>query len=519
MGGLTPIELVWICAISGVLGLAIALVTLPLLAQRASLPAPIIDFPTLRFEMDSKGNILHTNLAAREFLTALDVTTRSFSDLKELFGVRFTGLASLAFADALQAPQFLPTAQQNDPCELHIRRTASGLAIEILCLGVIPAVDAADLHSRFTRDPGDRTALDATHLSATPMWSTANDGTVLWSNPAYDALQEDIEPNPLSPDAPLIAFPAELSPGEVNFRTSVSNKTRNKTYWFDVTSMDRRGTRLNYASDIHAVINAETAQRNFVQTLAKTFAQLSIGLAIFDRNRQLVLFNPALIDLITLPADFLANRPNLFSFFDRMRDKHIMPEPKSYSSWRDRMAHMVSAASSGNFCETWNLPNGLTYRVTGRPHPDGAIAFLFEDISAEISLTRRFRAEIEVHLSALDALDDAVSVFSNTARLTYANPAFRRLWGYDTTDPLRDTAALDITQVWSTLCTPSPDFGDIRAFFTGQSERASWRNTLQHVHEGPIEVHVTPLSHGASMVIFRKCKAAPTRISSIVAAE
>jgi len=53
------------------------------------------------------------------------------------------------------------------------------------------------------------------------------------------------------------------------------------------------------------------AQRNFVQTLTKTFAQLSIGLAIFNRERQLVLFNPALIDLTALPADFLTGRPHL----------------------------------------------------------------------------------------------------------------------------------------------------------------------------------------------------------------
>ena len=71
-----------------------------------------------------------------------------------------------------------------------------------------------------------------------------------------------------------------------------------------------------YAVDVNAVVSAEISQRKFVQTLAKTFAQLSIGLAIFDRNRQLALFNPALIDLTALPAEFLSARPNLLSFFD-----------------------------------------------------------------------------------------------------------------------------------------------------------------------------------------------------------
>jgi hypothetical protein len=63
--------------------------------------------------------------------------------------------------------------------------------------------------------------------------------------------------------------------------------------------------------DITEIVRAQQAQKNFVQTLTKTFATLAIGLAIFDRNRQLMLFNPALIDLPALPADFLSARPNL----------------------------------------------------------------------------------------------------------------------------------------------------------------------------------------------------------------
>jgi hypothetical protein len=41
-------------------------------------------------------------------------------------------------------------------------------------------------------------------------------------------------------------------------------------------------------------------------------------------------------------------------------------------------------------------------RVTGRPHPNGAIAFLFEDISQEVSLTRRFRTDLDLDRGILD---------------------------------------------------------------------------------------------------------------------
>ena len=35
------------------------------------------------------------------------------------------------------------------------------------------------------------------------------------------------------------------------------------------------------------VVNAEIGQRNFVQILTNTFAHLSIGLAIFNRDQQI----------------------------------------------------------------------------------------------------------------------------------------------------------------------------------------------------------------------------------------
>ena len=84
---------------------------------------------------------------------------------------------------------------------------------------------------------------------------------------------------------------------------------------------------------------AERQARVFVQTLSKTFAQLSTGLAIFDRSRKLVMFNPALMDLTKLSAAFLSGQPDLNAFLDRLRDSGVLPEPKNYASWREEVAH------------------------------------------------------------------------------------------------------------------------------------------------------------------------------------
>lgn len=65
----------------------------------------------------------------------------------------------------------------------------------------------------------------------------------------------------------------------------------------------------------------------------------------------------------------------------------MLPEPEDYKAWRVEFAVLEKAAASGQYEETQALLNGQTYRVTGRPHPDGTVAFLMEDICAEMSLT------------------------------------------------------------------------------------------------------------------------------------
>ena len=95
------------------------------------------------------------------------------------------------------------------------------------------------------------------------------------------------------------------------------------------------------------------------------------------------------------------------------------------------LTKLEDQAVDGSFCETWSLPSGVTFRVTGRPHPDGAIAFLFEDISAEMSLTRRFNAEIELSHAALDGLDEAILLVNTSGVVAFSNDAYREMWQAD----------------------------------------------------------------------------------------
>ncbi|WP_134682202.1 PAS-domain containing protein [Paracoccus ravus] len=273
-----------------------------------------------------------------------------------------------------------------------------------------------------------RNAMDASPMLA---WRQDGQGNVTWSNAAYLQLaEESIEDNTIWPLPRLLDLPdATTPPGPLGNSRRVQMPGDRLNRWFDCYAHAHGDESIAIALPADAAVRAERSLREFVQTLTKTFADLPIGLAIFDRDRNLQLFNPALIDLTGLSTGFLIARPTLYAFLDRLREARMVPEPRDYRSWRQQISSLEAAAASGRHVEVWSLPGGQTYRVTGRPHPDGAVAFLFEDITSEISLTRKFRAELSLGAEVLNALDDAVAVFAPTGEALTSNRRYAALWG------------------------------------------------------------------------------------------
>ena len=343
------------------------------------------------------------------------------------------------------------------------------------------------------------------------IWKEDDQGTVIWANQVYLNLAERVRPtcddgDRIWPQKPLLAVPetdqrpAGDAPHQARLALPIPGVQAPQ--WFEVTSVRRHGETIRFAVDANSAVQAESARRDFVQTLTKTFAQLSTGLAIFDRQRRLVLFNPALLDLTGLTAAFLSSRPLVQTVLDRLRDMNMLPEPRNYTTWRDHVAALESEAAQGTYCETWSLPSGLTYRVTGRPHPEGAIAFLFEDISDEISLTRRFRAEQETAQALLDSLEEGVAVFSSGGTLTMCNAAYDHAWG-PVSHGLIDTTIAQELGRWQSCTQPSPIWGRVHAFFASHGDRSPWSGVLNLDDGRPMAFSLTPLSGGATLARFR----------------
>lgn len=345
----------------------------------------------------------------------------TWDDIRSWLGGRFDHLPLQISDVSMGKSETYHSVIPGDQALVSIKRSQNGHTVVLEDTAPTNALDRHTMLVEQERAATLRNVLQ--HAPAIVFELTANH-EVRWGNSQFDALSEE--------EKSILEKAAENSePLQEESVCTESADTKSKRH-FDVTSnVVGDNTKIVYASEVTRLVEADSMRSNFIQTLTKTFADLSTGLAVFDKDQKLVLFNPAIPDLTNLSVEFLSARPPMVEFFDHLRDKQIMPEPKNYATWREQITDMIRSAADGTYCESWCLPGGSTYKLTGRPHPNGAIAFLLEDITNEMMLTRQSRSQTETYQAILDAMDGSVAVIGQDGDLLISNAAFVDILGFD----------------------------------------------------------------------------------------
>lgn len=201
---------------------------------------------------------------------------------------------------------------------------------------------------------------------------------------------------------------------------------------------DPSGGVLHVGRDVTAAARAEARLREVVTTVSTAFAELNVGLMVFDSKHRLILFNPHVVDLTGLTTLFLATRPELREILDRMRDLRRVPDEADYLSWRERLVDAVWTSGeqdAAGHTEVWHLPDGGVLRLTARGQKDGLSMFL-EDRTQSIALQRRSLAERQVHVAATETLDEAVMMIGPDGAVRLVNRMFRQMWRTGDFDPV-----------------------------------------------------------------------------------
>ena len=330
---------------------------------------------------------------------------------------------------------------------------------------------------------------NAAELHPYPIWVTSHDRHVTWGNKAFKNSESDF----------VATCKHWLSIGQTDGRIQ-AHSGAGQISWYDITAQLQDHETLWFASPVDGEVRAEASRREFIQTMSKTFAQLSTGLAIFDRKRTLIHFNPALLDITGLDCEALSLKPDLASFLDTLRTKGFLPEPKDYGDWRDRLARLESAAEKGSYRDIWEPRDGVTYRVTGKPHPDGAIAFLLEDISAETALGREARAELYLLESALNTVTAPLVIFDGLGAYVRSNSAFQSIWPEIAQKNSAEKSLSGCLQLWHKQMLPHDVWDKMRGTVLSHGDRKCWNAVLSSNEGQKLPLQCTPLVNRHTLI-------------------
>ena len=502
-------------AFLAVLAFGIALFALFIMARQRPQPIETVakpEAPETAF-LFQDGLLVDSTAAARRLL---DLTASADDDLTRLarfLAPRFPTL--FQHLDDLPDAAERTLAASDSMSHLKMRRIDDRLHLALEDTAQNAPQYAPDRHclgALFEELKTHRTLSDAIPF---PMWRQTQDGKILWANSDYRAIEALLGRKNTN-----AICPSQIFPEPPDFATDKTRVQRVKLElpqeaeprWFEYQISWVDDDLFVAAIPCGRVVRAERSLNGFVQTLTQTFAHLNVGLAVFSRTRELAIFNPALTALLELSPEFLIQRPTLFQVFDRLREQRIVPEPKDYKTWRRKMSALEAAATDSAISETWSLVDGRTFRVTGRPHPEGAVAFLFEDISEEITLERKFRADLQLGHAVIDGLDEAISVYSTSGELVFSNKAYREFWPSAPGAESTIETFVESTRLWQNASMPTPVWGDARDFAATIGERANWTAEIRLRDGRSVDCRFETLEGGFTLAGFSESLAITTPV-------
>jgi signal transduction histidine kinase len=262
------------------------------------------------------------------------------------------------------------------------------------------------------------------------------------------------------------------------------------------------GRRFGFATDAAHAANAERTLSRFVQTMTETFAHLTVGLAIFDRNQTLALFNPALAQMLSLDPAWLAGRPSLRDMIETLRHSRRIPETGDYHGWRQRLLGLFDNTEAVDYEEVWHLADGASLRVLARPHPHGSLAFVFDDVSERMQLEQNYRRSVDLRHATLNRLDEGLAVFGADGLLQFVNDAFHDIWGTDGESIRPGMHAREVIRLCQGLSIETDVWRRVTGFITSDETRRAWNARVTLGSSRALSARLAPLPGAATMVVF-----------------
>jgi len=481
--------------------------------QAASLPLPTADLP--------RGAVPMTpNLITGDLEAVLGKTDRNPPEQFRTFLARLSPDALRGFAEQLEALRgrgtpFSMVARRKDRGEFEITGQTIGPRAVVRVRDVTGAVrEVARLSTLLEATEGTAQGLtvfmDALPL---PLWRRDAAGKLTWVNAAYvaavgasspeEVIEQGIE---IEDRSAALAHQASTDgmPVRERLRTVVGGEPRA----IDLVALPVTGGTGGVALDRTEANTFAEALKEQQSANNRVLDGLATAVAMFDADRRLRYANDAFARLWDLDASWLATRPSHSEILERLRETRHLPEHRDFRAWKEsRMALYTSVTAPRE--EDWPLPDGRMLRLVCRPHPQGGLIFLYEDVSDRVALESQYNTLIEVQRKTLDNLDEGIAVFGTDGRLELHNESFEKLWHLT---PVQLEGRPHVNEV-ITLCKDLFDEEDewraIRSRTTGgENARTSIQRRIDRLDGTILQFAVQPLRSGQTLVTFLDLTAA-----------
>ena len=368
-----------------------------------------------------------------------------------------------------------------------------------------------DQHRRLGREiAAARTLLDALPV---PVWLKDAGGRLEWVNQAY-ARAVDVE------------TPAEVYERQVEFLETRQRREadtllgRGEAYRqrvrvivggerrsFDVVALPLDRASAGLAIDVAALEKAEGELSRQTASHEGMLDRVSSAVAIFGPDRRLSFFNAAFHQLWQLDADWLGSHPADGEILDRLREQRQLPEVANYRDFKEKTLARYGGNSEHE--DWWHLADGRTVRVTAVPRPDGGLTYLYDDVTEEFALKRRYELMIHVQKETLDHLKEAVALFATDGRLKLFNPAFAKIWQLDAKALEKEQHIDEVVRSMELLHADEATWRDVKRAVTGLSDlRSPLNGQIQRQDGCTIDYALLPLPDGATLLSFADVTAA-----------
>jgi len=267
-----------------------------------------------------------------------------------------------------------------------------------------------------------------------PVWVRAQDLSLRWANRAYlDTVGAKSLKEFLSVGTSLERSEAELAEAAQNSSEAVT-ATR-----YALVEGKRRVLSLSLARlpdatvagvalDTTPVAQAEAQLRLNQDATSDLLESVPAGVAVFGEDRRIAAYNIRYAQTWDLNPDWLDTKPTLGDILDRLRDTRQLPEQADFQAWKRAQVQLFETCKNTGEDTCWHTRQGKSVSLKIRPHLQGGLFFVTEDVTEKLRLEASFKLLNQVQRATLDAIDDAIAIFAPDGHLVLHNKHFGKLW-------------------------------------------------------------------------------------------